>query len=221
MRSTTSALRLREDTKMRDANYLNCLTYEEHEQVLIIEDRSEEVLSHVNPAIIADMRARLKGEGYSEYYDISDRTIDELKLMRQKKKLYHLFRSDFEIRRAFSSVENIREIQKKISNMEIDKKILADYASIRSQDKNIDEVDFYQYFLFDAPLIGKEERLKLWGEESVFDELLEEYSTTHFDVVRLSRESIHLSRTLARLFRERKLLGMFNNFLRKFYGVGL
>ena len=205
--------------KIRDDEYFNFLTYDDFEQVLKVEDEPEEILSNVDPMIIASMKARLRGEAISESYDISERTIDEIRLMRQKKKLSQIFFNEARIYESFSSVENIKNIQKQITRAEVDKKTLSDYASICSEDKNIDEMDFYRFFLFDAPLVNKDQRLEKMNYRGIFDELLEGYQSSHFDVVTLSVEFIQMSRTLSKLFRERKLLELFNNFLSTFYGL--
>ena len=207
--------------KIRDDEYFNFLTYDDFEQVLKVEDEPEEILSNVDPMIIASMKARLRGETISESYDISERTIDEIRLMIQKKKLLQIFFNESQIYESFSSVENIKNIQKQITRAEVDKKILSDYASICSEDKNIDEMDFYRFFLFDAPLVNKDQRLEKMNYRGIFDDLLEGYQLSHFDVVTLSVEYIQMSRTLSKLFRERKLLGLFNNFLSMFYGQGI
>ncbi|MCY4644227.1 MAG: hypothetical protein OXB88_06370 [Bacteriovoracales bacterium] len=206
-------------TKIKDDEYFNSLCCEQPNQMLKIKAEAEEVLNNVDPAILTDMKARLSGESPPSAYDISDRIIDEMTLMREKKKLRRIFQSEDQVFRAFSSIQNIRLTQKKISFEEVDRVTLSDYAYICAKEETVDEMDFYRFFLFRADLITKKQRLGKWSKQTLFNEILESYSMSHFDTVKLSIESIQMSKALSNLFQQRKLGKLFDEFLDKFYGV--
>ena len=50
---------------------------------------------------------------------------------------------------------------------EVDKKLLADYALVKSNERNVDEVDFYRAFIFGADLQSKEQRVFQFNKQSL------------------------------------------------------
>lgn len=202
---------------MRDEEYLNILTYGRPTGTISVEPHPEDIID-VDPAIIANMKARLSGNDHSGIYDYSDRVIDEVSLMREKNKLKRIFGSELQIREAFSSIKNIKIIQEEIKFEDVDRSLLSDYAFVKSRESNVDEVDFYRSFLFEFEFINKEKRIELVNESFDLSDLFADYKMEHFDVLKVSREAIQMSSRLTDFFRQRKLVSMFNELLSEFYG---
>ena len=93
--------------------------------------------------------------------------------------------------------------------------MLSDYAYVVSHQENIDEFDFLNHFLFGEKLRAKNERILL---DNTFQGVFEEYQEKHFDWIKLSREIIEMDSVLSWLFREKKLLGLYDELLSEFYG---
>lgn len=201
---------------MRDEDYINILSYGQPKGTISVLPHPEDIIE-VDPVIISQMKARLSGNE-AQYYDITDRKIDEFALMREKQKLKRIFGSESEVREAFSSIKNIKTIQEELVFEEVDKQLLSDYAYMKSNETNIDEVDFYRSFLFENELISKNIRVLKFQSESTFDDLLQDYKIKHFDTLNITREVIQMSDKLATLFDERKLVPLFDEFLGEFYG---
>ena len=197
-----------------DQDYLNILTYGKPQGTIELKPYPEEVIE-VDPRIISAMKSKLKGEDTSNLYDISDRVIDELSLAREKRKLSKVFGSIEQISEAFSSVKNIASIQEEMTFEEVDKELLSDYSFVQSHAENVDEVDFLKFFLFEESLITKNERN---NDNNIFQSVIADYQTKHFDILRMTKEVIEMNPSLTRLFRERKLVGLFDELLLEFYG---
>ncbi|WP_412475759.1 hypothetical protein [Halobacteriovorax sp. YZS-1-2] len=202
---------------MRDEEYLNILSYGRPTGTITVEPHPEDIIV-VDPAIIANMKARLSGNDHSGVYDYSDRVIDEVSLMREKNKLKRIFGSESQVREAFSSIKNIKTIQEEIKFEDVDRSLLSDYAFVKSRESNVDEVDFYRSFLFETELISKEKRIEAIDDSLGLSDLFADYKMKHFDVLKASREVIQMSSRLSELFKERKLVPLFDEFLREFYG---
>ena len=207
---------------MNDHEYLNLLTYEKLSGSISIEPHPEEILD-VDPEIIANMKARLRSSDYSNIYDISDRTMDEIALKHEKEKLQRVFKTPDQIREAFSSIQNIRVIRQELAFEDVNRRLLSDYAYILSNGENVDEVDFYQLFLFGHKLIKKEDRICKYYHQNIstrdFDSLIESYKEKHFDILEITYECIHLNSNLSQLFKEQKIAYLFNRLLEDFYGL--
>lgn len=202
---------------MRDEEYLNILTYGRPTGTITVEPHPEDIID-VDPAIIDNMKARLSANDHSEIYDYSDRVIDEVSLMREKNKLKRIFGSESQIREAFSSIKNIKMIQEEIKFEDVNRSLLSDYAFVKSRESNVDEVDFYRSFLFESELINKEKRIDAIEDSFELNDLLADYKMKHFEVLKVTKEVIQMSVKLSTLFKERKLVSMFDKFLREFYG---
>ena len=197
-----------------DQDYLNILTYGKPQGTIELKAHPEEVLD-VDPRIISAMKSKLKGEDTSSIYDISDRVIDELSLAREKRKLSKVFGSPLQIAEAFSSVKNIATITEEMKFEEVDRKLLYDFSFIKSQEENVDEVDFLKHFIFDNELVTKNNKQI---QDELFQSVISDYKTKHFDILKMTKEVIEMNPALTRLFRERKLVGLFDEFLGEFYG---
>ncbi len=197
-----------------DTEYLNILTYGKPLGTIELKPYPEEVIE-VDPRIISAMKSKLRGEDTSNLYDISDRVIDELSLAREKRKLAKVFGRIEQISEAFSSVKNIASIQEEMTFEEVDKELLSDYSFVQSHAENVDEVDFLKHFLFGESLITKNKRNQ---GNNIFQSVIADYQTKHFDILRMTKEVIEMNPNLARLFRERKLVGLFDELLFEFYG---
>lgn len=206
---------------MTDEEYLNLLTFGKSPKTISITPHPDDVID-VDPSIIANMKERLKGTDRSSLYDNTDRVIDELALRREKIKLGRVFGSPDEIREAYSSIKNIRTAKEELSFEGVNRKLLSDYAFIKSGEKNVDEVDFYQFFLFGSTLSTKEIRLKevdaLLGGGNSLRPILDHYKANHFNILKVTKEIIYMNEEIKKYFRKRKLGTMFNQLLRAFYG---
>lgn len=200
---------------MQDNDELNILTYGKPQGTLDLRPYSKEILD-VDPRVLAQMKAKLKGEDLSNLYDISDRVIDEVTLHREKNKLFKVFGSNAQIFEAYSSVKGMSTIQLEIEFEEVDKELLSKYAWTLSRETNIDEVDFFSHFLFGKELKTKAERVGQVTEP--FDVVVNDYLMKHFEPLKLSKEVILSSYNLTALFKKKELLGPLDGFLRVFYG---
>ncbi len=197
-----------------DDEYLNILTYGKPQGTIELKPYPNEILD-VDPRIVAEMKAKLRGESSTNIYDVTDRVIDELSLAREKRKLLKVFGSNSEISEAFSSVKSIGLIQEEMKFEEVDKELLSDYSFVQSREENVDEVDFLMHFIFGERLITKNERTQ---NNNIFQSVFADYKTRHFDILKITKEVIEMNTTLADLFRSRKLLGLFDELLFEFYG---
>lgn len=202
---------------MRDEEYLNILTYGRPTGTITVEPHPEDIID-VDPAIIANMKARLSGNDHSGIYDYSDRVIDEVSLMREKNKLKRIFGSELQIREAFSSIKNIKTIQEEIKFEDVNRDLLSDYAFVKSNHNNVDEVDLYRHFVFGSELITKVIRTQQFMNSHVFSSLLSGYVKEHFKLLEVTKEDIELNNDLKKMFQQRKIASMFNEFLGVFYG---
>jgi hypothetical protein len=197
-----------------DNEFKNILTYGKPQGTIELRPYADEILD-VDPKIIASMKARLRGESTAHIYDISDRFIDEIALAREKKKLLKVVSSGDELREAYSSTKNIAQIQEEFVFESVDKKMLSDYSFVISHQENIDEFDFLNHFLFGVRLQSKKERFL---SDKTFRRVFDEYQANHFDWIKLSREIIEMDSILSKLFRGKKLLGLYDELLFDFYG---
>ena len=99
---------------------------------------------------------------------------------------------------------------------EVDKELLSDYSFVQSHAENVDEVDFLKHFLFGESLITKNRRTL---SNNIFQSVIADYQTKHFDILKMTKEVIEMNPNLTRLFRERKLVGLFDELLLEFYGT--
>jgi len=205
---------------MNDNEYLNILEYGKPSGTISIKPHPEDVID-VDPEIIANYKSFLKDETYTNAYDISDRIIDELSLQREKTKLKRIFGSSDQVIESASSINNIKIMKEDIKFEEVDMNLLRDYSFIKSGEENIDLVDFLKWFLFDEVLVQKQRRVLccdgIISDKPSFKHVLEDYQCNHFDVLRISREVIQLNQSLLELFKDRKLVSMFDSFLSEFY----
>ncbi len=203
---------------MNDDEYLNILTYGKPQGTIELKPYPKEIID-VDPRILAQMKAKLKGENSNDLYDVNDRVIDELTLLREKKKLQKVFGSNDQIFEAYSSVKSISQIQQELEFEEVDKIVLSKHALVLSLEANVDEVDFYSHFLFGTKLKTKIERV-ISGDEK-FKVVVDEYLEKHFEFLKLSKDAIYLSPALNELFKKKELLGRFDDFLVSFYGKNI
>lgn len=197
-----------------DNEFKNILTYGKPQGTIELRPYPDEILD-VDPKIIASMKARLRGESTTHIYDVTDRVIDEVALAREKKKLLKVISTSAELHDAFSSSKNIAQIQAEFIFETVDKAMLSDYAFVISHQENIDEFDFLNHFLFGEKLKSKKERNVT---NSTFAKAFQEYQLKHFEWIKLSRELIDMDSMLSKLFREKKLLGLYDELLYDFYG---
>lgn len=198
----------------KDNEFKNILTYGKPQGTIELRPYPDEILD-VDPKIIASMKARLRGKPTAHIYDITDRVIDEVALAREKKKLLKVISTTEELREAFSSTKTIAQIQEEFVFESVDKVMLSDYAFVISHQENIDEFDFLNHFLFGEILKSKKERNI---SDSGFLKVFQEYQTKHFDWFKISREIIEMDSMLLKLFKEKKLLGLYDELLSEFYG---
>lgn len=198
----------------KDNDFKNILTYGKPSGMIELRPYPDEILD-VDPKIIASMKARLRGESTAHIYDITDRVIDEVALAREKKKLLKVISTSGELHDAFSSTKNIAQIQEEFIFESVDKEMLSDYAYVISHQENIDEVDFLNHFLFGEKLQTKKDRNI---SDGTFLKVFQEYQIKHFEWIKLNREIIEMDSMLSKLFREKKLLGLYDELLSEFYG---
>lgn len=192
----------------------NILTYGKPQGTIELRPYPDEILD-VDPKIIASMKARLRGESTAHIYDVTDRVIDEVALAREKKKLLKVISTSSQLHDAFSSTKDIAQIQEEFVFESVNKAMLSDYAYVISHQENIDEFDFLNHFLFGERLRSKKERNIT---DNSFQKAFQEYQSKHFDWIKLSREIIEMDSMLSKLFREKKLLGLYDELLSEFYG---
>lgn len=200
---------------MQDDEYLNILTYGKPQGTIELKPYPKEIID-VDPIILAQMKAKLKGEDLNGLYDVSDRVIDELTLQREKNKLLKIFGSNEQIFEAYSSVKGMSAIQQELEFEEVNKELLSKYALTLSREVNVDAVDFYSYFMFGKELKTKEKRADLVVEP--FDTVFNDYLLRHFEVLKLTKEVIYFNHKLTELFKQKELFRRFDEFLAKFYG---
>ena len=204
---------------MRDDDYLRILRSGNTEIVIAPQPPP---VSDVDPVIIADMKARLAGKDQAGIHDRRDRMIDELALRREKQKLQQLFKTPQQLWQAFSSLRNINETQKELCLFKINKLLLADYCYLKASEANVDEMDFYRAFLFSSRLLTKQERVarcsRYLAPDDVFHPVLANYEATHFDFLRINKDTIQPHARLWQLFKTRQLAQRFDAFLNRFYG---
>lgn len=203
---------------MQDDEYLNILTYGKPQGTIELKPYPKEIID-VDPKILAQMKAKLKGEDLNGLYDVSDRVIDEMTLQREKKKLSKVFGSNDQIFEAYSSVKGINTIQQELEFEEIDKEVLGKYSWALSRETSVDEVDFYSHFIFGKALKTKQERFDL--AINPFESVVGDYLIKHFEHLKLTKEVIYSSVILSELFQKKELLGRFNEFLLQFYGKSI
>lgn len=208
---------------MNDKEYFSTLNYEKS-GTISVQPSPKDILD-VKPEILANMKARFKGESLSDIYDISDRKVDELSIARERIKLRKVFDSQSQLREAFSSIKNIKLIKEEIIFEEVNKTLLSKYALIKSNEQPMDEVDVYNSLLFGSRWVMKDERAKRYNDlkkrrvsDNAFTSLLEWYRLTHFEILKITKEIIQTDDRLLRLFRDRRLASLFDELLDSFYG---
>ena len=203
---------------MRDEDYFNIMTYGKPTGTINVVEHPEDIID-VDPFVIASMKARLNGESLCNVYDPADRSFDEFALQREKNKLKKVLGSPTELQDAFSSIKNLKLIQEELNFEDVNKELLFKYSYSASNEKNVDEFDFYRSFLFGEKLTFKNDRADRVEIEDKFSILIDDYRFFHFEPLKITREAIQMSSDLLSLFKERKLASQFDEFLRAFYGV--
>lgn len=202
---------------MNDSEYSNIMTYGKPTGTINVVPHPEDIID-VDPFMIASMKARLNNESLANVYDLTDRSFDEVALIREKYKLKKVFGSDVQLQDAFSSIKSIKLVQEEMSFEEVNRELLSKYSFSISREKNVDEYDFYQSFIFGKNLTLKSERAGKTCIQVSFAILLEDYRMTHFDPLKITKEAIQMSSELQCLFKDKKLASAFNEFLTTFYG---
>jgi hypothetical protein len=205
---------------MNDTEYLNIMTYGKPTGTINVKPHPEDIID-VDPFVIANLKARLNNESLSQVYDVTDRVFDELTLMREKNKLKKVFGSLNQLQDAFSSLKSLKVVQEEMKFEEVSRDTLSSYSFSVSNEKTVDEYDFYRSFLFGEELILKQDRAARISVHNNFSILLEDYYMNHFEPLKMSKEAIQMSSNLLTLFKERKLASAFDEFLTAFYGVKL
>jgi hypothetical protein len=203
---------------MNDTEYLNIMTYGKPPGTINVTPHPEDIID-VDPFVIANMKARLNNESLSQVYDITDRVFDELTLMREKNKLKKVFGSLNQLQDAFSSIKSLKLAQEEMNFEEVNRGILSSYSFSISNEKTVDEYDFYRSFLFGEELTFKQDRAARISVHNSLSILIEDYRTTHFEPLTINKEAIQMNPNLHRLFKERKLASAFDEFLNAFYGM--
>lgn len=123
----------------------------------------------------------------------------------------------------FSSLKNINSTKQELELEKVDRRLLADYSFVKSREENVDEVDLYASFLFGRDLVTKKVRIlrhrELIRQQPVFQPIVVDYCGKHFDILKIGPEVIQMNPELTKLFKERKLVAMFDGFLAEFYGT--
>lgn len=203
---------------MRDEEYFNIMTYGRPTGTISVVSHPEDIID-VDPFVVANMKARLNGVSLKNVYDLTDRSFDELALMREKSKLRNVFGSTAELKDAFSKIKNLKLIQEELVFEEVNRELLSKYAYSISNERNVDEYDFYRSFIFEKKLVLKNERADQIKMEDKFSILLEDYKFFHYEPLKITKEAIQMSSDLLSLFKERKLASQFDEFLTAFYEV--
>lgn len=203
---------------MNDSEYFNIMTYGKPTGTINVVPHPEDIID-VDPFVIASMKARLNNERLSNVYDLSDRVFDELTLMREKNKLKNVFGSLTQLQDAFSSMNSIKTVKEEMNFEEVNRDFLSRFSFSISNEKKVDEYDFYRSFLFGESLTIKADRVSQIEENDKFAILLEDYRMTHFEMLKITKEAIQMSSSLQTLFKERKLASAFDEFLTVFYGI--
>lgn len=204
--------------KMNDNEYFNIMTYGKPTGTINVVPHPEDIID-VDPFVIASMRARLNNESLSQVYDLTDRVFDEIALKKEKNKLKSVFSSIIQLQDAFSSIKSIKLVQEEMNFEEVNRDLLSRYSFSISNEKNIDEYDFYRSFLFDENLTSKADRASRINIKDTFAILLEDYRMTHFESLKITKEAIQMNSGLQSLFKGRKLASAFDEFLTLFYGI--
>jgi hypothetical protein len=203
---------------MNDTDYLNVMTYGKPTGTINVIPHPDDIID-VDPFVIANMKTRLNNESLSQVYDVTERAFDELTLMREKNKLKKVFATLNQLQDAFSNIKSLKLIQEEMNFEEVNRDLLSRYSFSISNEKTVDEYDFYRSFLFGEELILKQNRATRLSAHNGFSILLEDYRMTHFEPLKISREAIQMNSNLLLLFKNRKLASSFDEFLKDFYGV--
>ena len=173
----------------------------------------------VNPAIIASMKGKLQKANI--IHETSPHIKNQRALRCEKDKLKRVFRSLEELKDCFASVKNIESTQREMGYEGVDRKLLFDYAYLKSYKTNIDQMDFFGYFLFDARLVDKQERIRISYKKCdlalIFKPALEHYELSHFDFLKLTSQAISESKDLIEMAEDQTLDATFDKFLSEFY----
>ena len=173
----------------------------------------------VDPVIIASMKERLQRANLIN--KDSPPMKDQKILRREKDKLKRVFRSLEELKKCFSSVKNIQSTQREIGYEGVDRKLLTDYAYLKSCETNVDQMDFFRFFLFDAQLVDKQKRVRMCYKKCdmalIFKPILENYEVSHFDFLKLTTQAISESKDLQEMAEDQTLDVAFDQFLSEFY----
>lgn len=194
-----------------------------------IRPHPEEVID-VAPEILVKMKARLNGETLENIFDQDELVSNEFLLMREKKKLLSIFKTQGELYARFSGLKNIKEVKDEFLFEEINKNLLFKYALNLSQGEYVDECDFYSHFLFATSLFTKNKRMSIrsamtealnFDELEVYSSIIGVYSGSNFDILHLSKEMIDMNPKLQKLMRENNLTNHMDRLLNWFYGKAL
>lgn len=194
------------------------MTYGKPTGTINVVPHPEDIID-VDPFVIASMKSRLNNESLTNIYDVSDRSFDEVTLIREKNKLKKVFGSLTQLQDAFSSIKSLKIVQDEMNFEEVNREFLSQYSFSISREKNVDEYDFYRSFLFEEQLALKSKRIDNASIHDNFAILLDDYRMIHFEPLKISKEAIQMSSSLQVLFKERKIASAFDEFLTAFYGV--
>ena len=204
----------------------NILIYGKPGGTIEIKPHPEDVIE-VDPAILANMNARLKGESFDDVYGSDDRVTKEFLIRKETEKLKRIFGTSTAVFDAFSSLTQIRDIRKELQFEEIDQDLLASYSIKKSGGAPIDEVDVYAGLLNGTDSLLKSARVDRFVKNnsdgnlnhSLFTSLRDYYLANHFKVLSVNRELIQLDSSLQESLKTGRLIHGVNALLSLFYKV--
>jgi hypothetical protein len=181
---------------------------------------SPQRVPEVRPLVLATMKALLTG---TEVPQDPKGLVDEFALQREKQKLKQVFPNPQALQKAFTCVENYRNAQRLLQEMNINTTLLKEYAYLYSNSHTVDAFDLYQHLLFNAPLHSKEARLKAnrlcVEEHPYFQAVFNAYALKHYSPIHLEKDFIEENETLKQLFQERHLLNTLNQLWQTWYAT--
>ena len=206
---------------MKDKDPAKNLNSDKPTGTITIQPHPDEVID-ADPAIVAGTKARLAGHDHLKIYDRTDRTIDDLALQREKQKLKRIFGSIEGLREAFSSLKGIERVRQEMELEKVDRELLKEYCYVRSHENNVDEVDFYGWFVFGARFLDKDSRMEICAgilnDYGLFEPLFDDYARGGFSALMMRKEAIQLNPRIAKILKEGKLADLFNGILHRYYG---
>jgi hypothetical protein len=207
---------------MDDEEYLNILNYGKPTGTISIQPHPEDVID-VDPEILNKMKSRLAGDQHLNAYNREDRVFDELELQREKQKLKRIFSSADHVCESFSSLKNIKKVRQELEYEKVNRELLKEYSFVVAHEKNVDEVDFYRWFLFGGSLNDKKCRMvqikNCTGRIELFDSILNDYIAVNFELLSINSDMLMSSVGLLELFKKRELVPKFDQYIKIFYGA--